>query len=83
MDNTIDRSLFTKVFEFKQGWIGSLGGKEYIAYYLIVQDQRAVSNEIAIDISKHDADRIIASGGDPDVVTPVARNLSNGYLYVV
>ncbi|MEE1086008.1 MAG: hypothetical protein U0L05_02380 [Schaedlerella sp.] len=83
MDNTIEKSCFTKVFESKYSWIGKRGRSEYTAYYLIVQDQRAVSSSIAICITNEEVDRIIASKGDTAVISSIAQNLRNGYLYVI
>ena len=82
MDNTIEASAFEKTFESKYGWIGKLGGSQYESFYLIVQNQRAVSGTIAVEITKHDAENIIASGGDAQLIDSAARNLENGYLLV-
>ena len=82
MDNTINASAFEKIFESKYGWIGKLGGSQYESFYLIVQNQRAVSGTIAVEITKRDAENIIASGGDAQLIDSAARNLENGYLFV-
>ena len=63
-------------------WIGKLGGSQYESFYLIVQNQRAVSGAIAVEITKRDAENIIASGGDARLIDSAARNLGNGYLLV-
>ena len=82
MDNTIDVSDFENIYETNQFWIGRIGGEEYESFYLIVQDQRAVSNTIAIRITKKDMLKILDSNGDLKVVDAISRDLSNGYLYV-
>lgn len=58
----------------RRRWISSV--------FLIVQDQRAVSNTIAIEIEKQDVTRIIDSNGDLRIVEELAKDLKNGYLYV-
>ena len=82
MDNTIHASAFEKIFESKYGWIGRRSAGLYESFYLIVQDQRAVSGAIAVRISKEAAERIITSGGDAKLIDAAARNLQNGYLFV-
>ena len=82
MDNTIDKSCFEKIYETKFAWIGRLAAGDYEWFYLIVSDQRSVSNMIAIEITKSDVHKIIDSNGDIKVVDSIARDLSNGYLYV-
>ena len=82
MDNTINASAFEKIFESKYGWIGKRSAGQYESFYLIVQDQRAVSGAIAVRITKRDAENIIASGGDTRLIDSAARNLKNGYLLV-
>ena len=82
MDNTIDSSKFEKVYEANSFWIGRRAAGNYESFYLIVSDQRAVSNLIAIKIMPDDVKRIIDSHGDLKIVDSLARNLSKGYLYV-
>ena len=82
MDNTIDSSKFEKVYEANSFWIGRRAAGNYESFYLIVSDQRAVSNLIAIKIMPDDVNRIIDSHGDLKIVDSLARNLSHGYLYV-
>ena len=82
MDNTIDISKFENVYEANSFWIGRRAAGNYESFYLIVSDQRAVSNLIAIKIMPDDVKRIIDSHGDLKIVDSVARNLENGYLYV-
>ena len=82
MDNTINASAFEKIFESKYGWIGRRSAGRYESFYLIVQDQRAVSGAIAVRITKDDAEQIISSGGDAQLINAAARNLKNGYLFV-
>ena len=83
MDNTIDVSVFENIYGTNQFWIGRIGGEEYESFYLIVQDQRAVSNTIAIEITKKDMLKILDSNGDSKVVDAIARDLSHGYLHVI
>lgn len=82
MDNTIDVSVFENIYGTNQFWIGKRAAGNYESFYLIVQDQRAVSNTIAIRITKKDMLKILDSNGDLKVVDAISRDLSNGYLYV-
>lgn len=82
MDNIIDISKFEKVYEANSFWIGRRAAGNYESFYLIVSDQRAVSSLMAIRIMPDDVKRIIDSHGDLRIVDSLARNLSNGYLYV-
>lgn len=82
MDNTIDISKYPKIYEGRGFWIIRLGGSEYESFYLIVSDQRAVANLIAIKIMPDDVKKIIDSRGDLEIVDSIAKNLRNGYLYV-
>lgn len=82
MDNTMDASELEKIYEGKWFWIGRIGGSQFQAFYLVVSDQRAVASLIAIGITPADAKRIIDSHGDPEIVAPLARDMSHGYLYV-
>ena len=82
MDNTIDISKFQKIYEANSFWIGRRAAGNYESFYLIVSDQRAVSRLIAIKIMSDDVKRIIDSNGNAEIVDSLARNLSNGYLYV-
>ena len=82
MDNTINASDFERIYETKQFWIGRIGGVEFESFYLVISDQRAVSSQIAVEITRDDVKRIIDSHGDLKIVDSLARDLSNGYLYV-
>ena len=82
MDHTVNASDFERIYETKQFWIGRIGGIEFELFYLVISDQRAVSNQIAVEITRDDVKRIIDSHGDLKIVDSVARNLENGYLYV-
>ena len=82
MDDTIDISKFENVYEANSFWIGRRAAGNYESFYLIVSDQRAVSNLIAIRIMPDDVKRIIDSHGDLRIVDSLARDLSHGYLYV-
>lgn len=82
MENTIDASVFENIYGTEQFWIGRRAAGSYESFYLIVQDQRAVSNTIAVRITKQDVTRILDSNGNLKVVDEIARNLNNGYLYV-
>lgn len=82
MENTIDVSELENIYSTNGFWIGRIGGVEFQAFFLIVQDQRAVSNSIAVEIEKQDVTRIIDSNGDLRIVEELAKDLKNGYLYV-
>lgn len=82
MDNTVNASVFEKIYEAKQFWIGRRGEGEFEHFYLVVSDQRAVASQIAIRIARDDVQRIIDSNGNMEIVDSLARNLRNGYLYV-
>lgn len=82
MNHTIDVSVFEKIYGTKSFWIGRRAAGNYESFYLIVQNQRAVSDTIAVRITKDDAARILDSNGDLKVVDAIARDLSHGYLYV-
>ena len=82
MDNTVDISKFQRIYEVTSFWIGRRAAGNYESFYLIVSDQRAISSQIAIRITPNDAKRIIDSNGDSKIVDSLARDLSNGYLYV-
>ncbi|MDD6646679.1 MAG: hypothetical protein PUF60_02540 [Firmicutes bacterium] len=82
MDNTIDISKFEKIYEANSFWIGRRAAGNYESFYLIVSDQRAVSRLMAIRIMPDDVKRIIDSNGNSKTADSLARNLSNGYLYV-
>lgn len=82
MDNTIDISKFQKIYEANSFWIGRRAAGNYESFYLIVSDQRAVSRIMAIRIMSDDVKRIIDSNGNAEIVDSLARNLSNGYLFV-
>ena len=82
MDNTIDISKFQRIYEANSFWIGRRATENYESFYLIVSDQRAVSRLLAIRIMSDDVKRIIDSNGNAEIVDSLARNLSNGYLYV-
>ena len=83
MDNILEKERLTEVFACKYGWIGQMGGSQFTAYWLVVQDQRAVSGAIAIHITREQADRIMASGGSAEVIASIAGHLENGWLRVV
>ena len=82
MDHTVNASDFERIYETNQFWIGRIGGVEFESFYLVISDQRAVSSQIAVEITRDDVKRIIDSHGDLKIVDSLARNLSNGYLYV-
>lgn len=82
MDHTIDASVFENIYGTNQFWIGRRAAGKYEAFYLIVQNQRAVSDTIAVRITREDAAKILDSNGDLKVVDAIARDLSHGYLYV-
>ena len=82
MDNTVNASDFERIYETKQFWIGRRAAGNYESFYLIVSDQRAVSRLMAIRIMSADVKRIIDSNGNAEIVDSLARNLSNGYLFV-
>lgn len=82
MENTIDVSELENIYSTNSFWIGRIGGDEFHDFYLIVQDQRAVSNTIAVGIEKQDVTRILDSNGDLRIVEELAKDLRNGYLYV-
>ena len=82
MENTIDVSELENIYSTNSFWIGRIGGVQFQSFYLIVQDQRAVSNSIAVEITQQDLRRILDSKGDLRIVEAVAKDLSNGYLYV-
>ena len=42
MDKILEKERLTEVFACKYGWIGQMGGSQFTAYWLVVQDQRAV-----------------------------------------
>ena len=82
MDNTINASDFERIYETKQFWIGRIGGVQFESFYLVISDQRAVSSQIAVEVTRDDVKRIIDSHGDSEIVDSIARDLRNGYLYV-
>ena len=82
MDNTIDILKFQKIYEANSFWIGRRAAGNYESFYLIVSDRRAVSRLMAIRITSDDVKRIIDSNGNAEIVDALARDLSNGYLYV-
>ena len=82
MDNIINASDFERIYETKQFWIGRIGGVQFESFYLVLSDQRAVSSQIAVEITRDDVKRIIDSNGESKIVDALARDLSNGYLYV-
>ena len=82
MDNIINASDFERIYETKQFWIGRMGGVQFESFYLVLSDQRAVSSQIAVEITRDDVKRIIDSNGESKIVDALARDLSNGYLYV-
>lgn len=82
MDNTIDISKYQKIYEGKGFWIVHRAAGNHESFYLIVSDQRAVANLIAIRIMPDDVKKIIDSHGDLEIVDSIARDLRNGYLYV-
>ena len=82
MDNIINASDFERIYETKQFWIGRIGGVQFESFYLVLSDQRAVSSQIAVEITRDDVKRIIDSYGESKIVDALARDLSNGYLYV-
>ena len=82
MDNTVNASDFERIYETKQFWIGRIGGIQFESFYLVLSDQRAVSTQIAVEITRDDVKRIIDSHGDLKIVDALARDLSNGYLFV-
>lgn len=82
MDNIINASDFERIYETKQFWIGRIGGVQFESFYLVLSDQRAVSSQIAVEITRDDVKRIIDSYGESKIVDVLARDLSNGYLYV-
>ena len=82
MDNIIYASDFERIYETKQFWIERIGGVQFESFYLVLSDQRAVSSQIAVEITRDDVKRIIDSYGESKIVDALARDLSNGYLYV-
>ena len=82
MDNTVNASDFERIYETKQFWIGRMGGVQFESFYIILSDQKTVSSQIAVEIKRDDVKRIIDSNGDLKIVDSLARDLSNGYLYV-
>ena len=47
-----------------------------------MQNQKTVSDTIAVQITKHAAEKIISSGGNAHFIDSIARNLESGCLFV-
>ena len=82
MDNTVNATDFERIYETKQFWIGRIGGIQFESFYLVLSNQRAVSSQIAVEITRDDVKRIVDTHGDSKIVDSLTRDLSNGYLYV-
>ena len=77
----MDKSQFPIIYKTPYGSVARLGGKEFESFCFLTASQGIVSKKIAVHLTKDEAECIIASDGDANVIAAILKS-DRGYIEI-